>query len=174
MTGVKGRLHFTVGCARSGKSTYCNKWVRQVEDMKVYRVGDDPSKYIGFPRAVVAGDDFRLALHGQAYSKLAEGTVFAMMDVAARALLSRGFDVIMDETATTEETIKRYLNIDIDAVPVVIDTPLEVCLERAVKTNQEYLLGPIRRHHAQLTKLTKDFEATMSRLRQEVVERWSK
>lgn len=168
----KSQLYFTVSPARAGKSTYCNAWVKGQEES--VEQGKGKSFPMLRPRAIISGDDFRLALHGQAYSKVAEGTVFAMMDVATRALLSRGFDVIVDETATTEETIRRYLMLDIDAIPVVIQTPLEVCLERAVKTNQEYLLGPIRRHHAQFVKLTEDFGATMSRLRQEVTERWSK
>lgn len=147
----KGRLYFTVGLPRSGKSTYCNEWV------KGERIVNPDSNAVfaywyqsGRPRAIVGGDDFRRALHGGEFRIESEGTVFAMMDVAARALLNRGIDVIIDETCTTYETLLRYIKLDINAQAVFIDTPADVCVERAKADGREYLIGPIGRMAAQL------------------------
>ena len=141
-----GRLHFTVGLPQSGKSTLANRWARNYEEPA--RTFTVPSRTFTLwtvtgppygsrvelhcaPRVVVAGDDFRNAIHGREYVPESEGVVFAAMDVATRALLRRGFDVLVDETCTTQSTLLRYLRLDQKAVPVFVDTPVEVCLERA-------------------------------------------
>jgi hypothetical protein len=103
-------------------------------------------------------------LHGQAYIAEAEGSVFAAMDVATRALLLSGFDVIIDETSTTETTILRYLKIDPNAVPVFIDGTEEECIQRALATDKPYLVEPIKRMGKQLQKLTADWPGTWKRL----------
>ena len=120
------------------------------------------------PRVIVSGDAFRLALHGLAYEALAEGMVFATMDITIRALLDSGHDVVVDETATTPETIKRYLRIDINAKPVWIETTLDECLRRAVETHQTYLLGPIHRMHAQMQKLKAEWPDNFEKLKAQV------
>jgi hypothetical protein len=172
----KGRLYYCVGLPRSGKSTRCDSWVRNpdihIDYTQVFELGDlkaypfDPQKpFVPRPRAIVCGDDFRQALHGNAYRVEAEGTVFAMMDVATRALLNRGFDVIVDETCTTEQTLLRYLRLDPNAEPVFVDTPEEECVERALASNKPFLVGPIRRMAAQLQHLRTDWDATVKRLK---------
>jgi hypothetical protein len=124
----RGNLYFTVGLPQSGKSTYCDQWVRQPgRQHRLTRSSwgfsqtvpgpslSHPKGNCGrslSPRVVIAGDDFRKALYGRSYRIEAEATVFAMMDVATRALLDRGFDVIIDETCTTEQTLLRYLRLD--------------------------------------------------------------
>lgn len=152
----QGKLYFTVGLARSGKSTHARNWLRERSER---------------PRAVVCGDDFRRAIHRHAYIPEAEGLVFATMDVAARALLLGGHDVLLDETATTEATILRYLRIDLDAQPVFVPTPEEVCIQRAIANGQEYLVNPIRRMASQLRDLTSDWANTFERLKAYVQER---
>jgi predicted kinase len=181
----RGGLHYCVGLPRSGKSTWCDRWVREVlskpfkvdwqpaeflecGDRLKFKVGDiKPCEPTPPPRArvVIAGDDFRTALHGNAFRVEAEGTVFAMMDVAARALLDRGFDVIVDETCTTEQTLLRYLRLDPNATPVFIDTPEEVCVERALASNKPFLVGPIRRMASQLSGLRDNWDQTVARLK---------
>lgn len=176
-----GRLHFTVGLPRSGKSTYADAWVRQVPTLHA-----DPTEWIHqgidfdlagrayttlklapawHQRVVVAGDDFRHALHTHEYRVEAEGFVFATMDVATRALLRRGFDVMVDETCTTQSTLLRYLRIDTEAVPHFIDTPLDVCLKRAADEGRDYLIGPIGRMAEQLKSLKADWVNTVVKLK---------
>lgn len=164
----KGKLTFVVGLPRSGKSTYCDRWARY-PDLEPTLVGDEeaadqPYKVVT-PRVVIGGDDFRTALHGNAYRVEAEGTVFAMMDVAVRGLLNRGFDVIVDETCTTEQTLLRYLRIDGEAVPVFIDTPMETCIERALASDKPFLVAPIKRMAFQLEYLRGNWDIIVGRLK---------
>lgn len=167
----RGKLFFTVGLPRSGKSRWCDDWVRQSIVNPLWDLPDGPVAEPKRPGVIVCGDDFRHAVHGGEYRVEAEGTVFAAMDVAVRALLRRGFDVIIDETCTTEATLLRYLRIDPDATPVFIDTPEEECLRRAFEEDREYLAGPIRRMAGQLRKLREDWDATVARLRRYVLMR---
>jgi len=148
---MPGKLYFTVGLPRSGKTTLANKWVE-----------DGPK------RLVFSGDTFRLAIHGLPYIKEAEGLVFSIMDVAARAMLLDGYDVLMDETASTEATILRYLNLDIDAQPMFVHTPASVCKERAVAGNRPYLVPVIDRIDKQLFQLLSRWDATFERLKDHV------
>lgn len=120
------------------------------------------------PRAIVCGDDFRHALHGHEYVPEAEGVVFSMMDTATRALLRRGFDVVVDETATTEGTIKRYLRIDRDAEPVWINTDTKTCIDRALATGKPYLVGPIERLGEQYRQLVADWPNNFLRWKEEL------
>jgi predicted kinase len=171
----RGNLYFTVGLPQSGKSTYCDQWVRHpdvhIEYATVFELGvlkaieDLQKPLVPRPRAVVAGDDFRRSLYGRSYQIEAEATVFAMMDVAARALLNRGFDVIIDETCTTEQTLLRYLRLDRTAVPVFMDASASVCIERAKAAGKEYLVGPIERMDRQLQHLRSDWDIIVDRLK---------
>lgn len=158
----RGRLHYCVGLPRSGKSTWCDRWVREALTQENETHTD---LCIDRPRAVIGGDDFRTALHGNAFRIEAEGTVFAMMDVATRALLDRGFDVIVDETCTTEQTLLRYLRLDPEATPVFMDATEEVCVERALADNRPFLVGPIRRMASQLKYLRGDWDIIVGRLK---------
>lgn len=167
----RGRLHVLLGCARGGKSTYANSFVNFLDPDSQNIVssalwnGESFFPSYARPRVVVAGDDLRLALHGMEYSKPAEGFVCALMDVCIRALLARGFDVIVDETCTSESTLARYIQLDDDPVFIWIDTPVEVCIERAKAHGQDSLIEPIKRMGEQLTALKKDFPNILERLR---------
>ncbi len=118
---------------------------------------------------VVSGDAFRHSIHRHSYIGEAEGFVFATMDVAIRALLDSGHDVIVDETCTTEQTLLRYLRIDPDAVPVFIDTSMAECMRRAVRDGRAFLEGPIRRMNDQLASLLMDWDVTLKRVREHAV-----
>lgn len=146
---MTGKLWFTIGLPRSGKTTYCDEWVTDHDHNR---------------RVVVSGDAFRQALHGHAYIPEAEGVVFAHMDIAVRAFLLSGHDVIIDETATTEATILRYFRIDQEACPVWISTTAEVCIQRALDSNKPYLVDPINRMAQQLAKLKADYPGNFVRL----------
>lgn len=170
-SGQLGRLYFTVKLPQSGGSSWSNKWVREAP------VWYDDEKGLNHfavtsPRVVIGGDDFRIGVHGNEYLLAAEGLVFSTMDTACRALLSRGFDVLVDETCTTENTLLRYLLIDIDAQPVIIDTPAEECERRALASGKQYLVPVIRQMAKQKDELLKDWPATLERVRSRVRERY--
>ncbi len=153
---MPGKLSYLIGLPRAGKSSYADIWAYEPKEK---------------PRAIISGDAFRNALYGRSFQIEAEGTVFAMMDVAARALLARGHDIIIDETSTSEATLLRYYRIDINAQPIWIDTPMEVCIERAIVSGKPYLEGPIRRMALQLEKLKSDFEAVERRIKDYLISR---
>ena len=126
------RLLATIGSSRSGKSTYCNIWAKQPN------------------RVIVAGDDIRYALHGCRYSNLAEPYVEAVKYTMVRALLSRGFDVIIDGTHITEHSIKKIIQLHDDVEFIYIPSDLETCIERAINTNKPDLVKVVKQHHKQI------------------------
>lgn len=125
-------LILTVGLPRSGKST----WAQQQ----------------GHP--IVCADAVRVALFGGLWEELAEETVWATMSLMVRALFIAGNDtVILDTTCMTKfrrdkwkwksswegkipQWVRKYQ---------VFDTSVEVCKERALATDQAYLLPVIDR-----------------------------
>lgn len=133
-------LYFCVGSSRSGKSTYCDKLVRE-----------NP----GF--AVVSTDDIRASLHGMRYSTFAESMCYAIKSIMIRSLLRRGMSVIVDGTHTTRESVMRILEIDPTATAVIFDTPKEVCQQRAIDTNQTDLVRVIDRHCTNLKVIDEDY-----------------
>lgn len=133
---LNGKLYFTIGMPRSGKSTYCNKWAAEKPN-----------------RVIVSSDDIRFALHGKRYEPLAETMVFAIKHIMTRAHLNRGNDVIVDGTHSTRLSIQRLLEIDRLAVAVTIETPADECIRRAIATNQEDLIPVISRIDAQIQYL---------------------
>ncbi len=168
---VPGTLTFTVGLPQSGKSTWANNWVRGPfkagslawpDNVSFNYLNDEIT--VSRPRVIVAGDDFRHAIHGREYLVEAEGLVFASMDIAARALLSRGFDVLIDETCTTQSTLLRMLKLDLQARPIFIDTTLDVCRQRALDSGRPYLLGPMERMALQVLDLKFNWEAIVTKL----------
>ncbi len=138
------RLFFTMGTPRGGKSTYCTRWAQHLEMPSLDSL----------PRSIVCADSIRLALHGDRYKSESEPMIFTLDTYFIRALLIRGMDVIVDETNTTERAIRRVLEIDTDAQAIVIDTPVETCIERAYATNQPDLVPVIERVSRQLERLS--------------------
>lgn len=164
---MSGKLYCTISPPRGGKSTYAEKWRKQ-KMVESCRCGRGIAE--GTP-VVISGDAFRKALTGKEFLPQTEAIVFCHMDTAIRALLASGYSVLVDETNSSEGTILRMLRIDIDAEFIIIDTPEEVCIERAVKTGKEYLVKPIRRIAKQIRELTKDWPAKLEQLKQQIRDR---
>jgi len=163
LTIKRGKLKFLIGLPRSGKSTYATHWMRTPS-----RVDEHG---IAYPRVVVAGDDIRLAVTGIRYNRRAEPTVFLVKDYMTETLLSRGHDVLLDETNTSVESIKRILRFDINANYRLIDTPLSVCLQRAVDTGQDDLEEPIKKMWYNLQQLLSyGIDRTINKLKKEIME----
>lgn len=133
---ISSKLYFTIGMPRCGKSTFCDRFVKENSN-----------------RVIVCSDDIRKALHGQRYEPLAETMVFAIKHVMIRAHLSRGATVIVDGTHSTDISIQRLLEIDECAVGIVFDTPKEVCIQRAIESKQMDLIPAINRIESNLLKL---------------------
>jgi predicted kinase len=163
------RLTYSIGCARSGKSTYAREWVKFFGKKINYSYPDNN------PRVIVCSDNIRLALHGQRFSSHAETMVFAIKHIMIKSLLDNGNDVFVDGTHTTDISIRRLLEIDPNAIPVVFNTAKEICQERAVLTDQEDLIPVIERHHRQMTYLLNEgLDNVHARLIKEIGNRWGK
>ncbi len=115
----KYRLYFTRGLPRSGKSTLASK----------IQTGN---KCFGGPIIVISADDFRLAVHGPIqYNHRSEGVVASCVWTAVRALLMK-YDVILDDTNSSEWSIRKIFEIDKHAQYVNITTSPSICLERLI------------------------------------------
>lgn len=125
---MKPTLIALMGLPRSGKST----------------IVAELSKELGAP--IVRKDAIRLALHGRPYETLAEQVVRAVSLLMVRSLFLAGHDtVIADEThySRAARNFMRDGDKDWDTVFYHVPTSAEICKERAVATNQSYLLKVI-------------------------------
>lgn len=149
-----GRLTFLIGLARSGKSTISNKWLNNEIDILrgEYKYKCLSCESCRPPRVVLCRDDLRLAC-GSLFNTYLEGYIAACAQTTARALLLR-HDVLLDETHTTRGSILQAFELDIDANWYFVNTPPEVCKERAICTGQEDLLPVIDRMFENLWCLT--------------------
>lgn len=152
-------LYFTIGSARCGKSTYSKQWQKE-----------HPSGVI------VSGDQIRLSLHGNRYSSWAEGFTFAIQQVMVRTLLNSGYDVLIDDTNTTKESVMRILEIDPDATATYFgNVEKELCKERAIKTNQPDLLSVIELHYDNMNRVLSEYgsyQELIKHCREEIKRRW--
>ncbi len=159
-------LTFTIGPSHSGKSTFCNYWAThyQITGVAAPR-----------PRVIACSDSIRKGLCGRRYNSNIEPMVFGMKQIFIKALLDRGHDVIVDGTHTTKASIQRILEIDPNAIALVFNTPLEVCLDRIKLTGQTDMESVIRRHHRQLqTLLDEGLDKIFSDLKEKIAQRWNK
>jgi predicted kinase len=148
------RLHFLIGLPRSGKSTIAESWVGDHIDILGNGIGMDKidtmfRPYV--PRVVVDPDQIRLAL-GHRWNTFVEPYVASVKDTMIRALLN-DHDVLVDETHTTERSMLNLLQIQPGASWYFIDTPSDVCKQRADDTNKSYLKPIIDRMYYNLLNL---------------------
>lgn len=125
-------LILTVGLPRSGKTT----WAKQQ----------------GLP--IVNPDSIRLTLHGQRFIPAAEPMVWALAKYMVRSLFLAGHArVILDATNTTEKRRQEwYTEAHAHGYTVslqIVDTPVEVCLARAVAEGDAAIVPIIEKMAAQ-------------------------
>jgi len=121
-------LVITRGLPGSGKSTWARAWV-----------ATDPAR-----RARVNRDDIRAMLrrgpwpHGDVD---AEAMVSVIQHAAVSALLSHGYDVIMDDTHLTAERVAEAVALAATAgarleIVSLLDVPIEICIARDLARSQ--------------------------------------
>jgi predicted kinase len=114
------------GLPRSGKTTLCQK-LRKAK---------------GVP--VVNRDTIRLALHGHNYLGKAEPFVKAISNVMVEALFLYGYKlVVVDETCFSQAARDALKSDRWDTYFYEVPTSPDVCKERAIATDQAYLLPVI-------------------------------
>ncbi len=163
----KGRLSFLIGLPRSGKSTFANEAM--------------------FGNVIVGGDDIRKAMTGQRYNGHCELFIDAMKVVFVKSLLDRGFDVLVDDTHTTWNSIRPLLQIDPNAQVIFwphlsmfardhykfdVSTQefwnhVNDCRARAIETNQPDLDASIYRMGQNLKILIPTFQSQLAQYRDE-------
>lgn len=148
----KGNITFCIGLPRSGKTSYCMNWVKELSDK---------------PRAIVNADSIRLALTGERFNGFAEGMINQLKILQIKANLINGFDVMVDGTHTTWKSVKELLAIDPDAKYVFISADAYTCRRRANESNQEDLHPIIDRMAKQLDEIKPRFAETINTLREE-------
>jgi predicted kinase len=125
----------TVGLPRSGKSTW--------------------AKSQAYP--IVNPDSVRLAIHGQRFIAEAEPFVWATVKAMVKALFLAGHRiVILDATNTTRKRRDEWQSREWATFFKVMDTPKEVCLERAISENDMEILPIIERMAEQFEPLGED------------------
>ncbi len=142
----RGKLFYTIALARAGKSTFCSRWAQGLEY---------PEDCKG-PRAIVCEDSIILELTGERFNSYSLAMVRVIARYMASSLLNRGCNVIYDETNTRKESIRKILEIDINAQYYFIPTTIEVCMQRAIDTEQLDLIPAIRRMNYNLQSLLVD------------------
>lgn len=125
---IESRTYFFVSNCRSGKTTWAKRWVNE-----------------GKNRVVISGDSIRKALTGNRFCLSSEDFVFALYHIMAKSLLADGYTILMDDTNSSKISIQRILEIDPKAVAIMLDTPENVCIERAIATEQYDVVPAIRR-----------------------------
>ncbi len=124
MIKINNLLICNVGLPRSGKST----WSRST------------------PFPIVNKDSIRLALHGQRFLKEMEGWVQDISVVMVKALFFAGHKtVILDECNITIERRDSCQSDDWEVQYNYFNTPKEVCIERALKTDDYEIIPVIER-----------------------------
>jgi len=123
------------GLPRSGKSTVAKRI----------------SSRFGHP--IVSRDAIRLALHGKYFIAELEPDVTVLETQVLRSLAYAGHrTIIIDEcncdAVYAEDKIKGYFegtDFSVHVEFAVIDTPVDVCVERAIATEQFYIIPVIKR-----------------------------
>jgi predicted kinase len=127
------RLVMTVGLPRSGKSTWAKSQVN-------------------IP--IVNPDSIRLALHGKPFLPKFEIEVWHIAHVMVKSLFLAGHNlVILDATNITCSRRKEWVDDQYQIILKYFDTPKDVCIKRAIDTNQMYLLPVIVKMSNQLNSV---------------------
>lgn len=135
----KPTLIAMVGLPRSGKSTVCAELTKKLN------------------APIVRRDAIRLAIHGQRYEPAAEPLVKAFDLYMIRALFLAGHEVVIcDETNYSRAARDHMRDPSWETVFLHLWTPSDLCIERAIQTDQADLIPVI----AQMEARWEDFLPT--------------
>lgn len=134
------RLTILGGLPRSGKTTWC--------------------KLNRGQRVVISADDIRKLVYGQRFFGGGEALMWAIRGIMLENIMQQRVDIIIDETNTTaarrkpliELAKKRWYWIEF----IHIDTPAEVCIERAKAEGDDRIIPVIERMAGQFEMPTRE------------------
>ena len=117
-------LHILIGLPRSGKSTKARR--------------------LGYP--IVTPDAIRSVVHGTPMKESVEALIWAFAKVMVESLFTAGHDhVTLDACNHTEERRRIWQSEKWAIKYHLIQTPAEICIQRARETGQDYLIPVIER-----------------------------
>jgi len=87
-----------------------------------------------------------------------ESYVTKVEDDMIRSALLNGWNVIVDSTNTQHRFLNRYKNFGVSVKFTLIDTPLEVCIERQKGRNRKVDIGVIKKQYENLQNLKDSFD----------------
>jgi protein phosphatase len=130
-----GALVLLVGVAGSGKTTFAARHFP--------------------PEQVLASDEFRARLSGDAADQSVTAEAFRLLRVALGGRLARGLLTVVDATNTQPwargQLLATARRAGRASVAIVLDLPLEVCQERnAHRSGRRVPPGVVRRQHREL------------------------
>ena len=164
-----GRLFFLVGLPRSGKSTIANAWqndeIEFIADHIAYKKRGEKRR-----KVIVSADAVRLSF-GHRFNKDVEHLVWSTVETMVKTYLLMEYDVLLDETNTTQQRIKQIFRWDKNAQWAYISTDVATCMSRAVETEQSDLIPIIERMYCDLQQLTNEEKITRNGL-QQAIERY--
>lgn len=147
-------IYILLGLPRSGKSTIVNKLIGK----SLYSNYSQIFNHYGLPEQykilnqkdsfnVICADDIRLALTGQRFYAPAEPMVHSIKHTMIKASLLRGHPVLIDETHSSDRSIKELLDLTPNVYGYFMNTSPSECERRAIECGQNDLvdLGVIRR-----------------------------
>lgn len=106
---------------------------------------------------IVCPDAIREALHGTPYLPSMEPYVWAIARTMVEALFNAGHEcVTLDATNMTKHYRNVWKSDKWTRYFIHVPTSADICKERAILTNQEYLLDVIDRMNAQFQPLTEE------------------
>ena len=125
----KPTVFIMVGLPRSGKSTYVEQ-------------------YKGL-RAIISADQLRYIVYGQRFWGPGEDMMWTVRKIALKMLMEQGIDIMIDETNTTASRRKPIIDLAKEygyyVEAVVIETPKDICIERAKAEGDDNLISVIER-----------------------------
>lgn len=130
-------LYMMVGLPRSGKSTQA----------------------LNMGRPVVSCDAIRQALGVYPFVPAAEPWVWRIARTMVESLFHAGHqEVVLDSCSYTRKRRDEWRSSNWCRRFVLVDTPKEVCIERALATDQEYLVPTIERMAVEYEPVAEDEE----------------
>jgi predicted kinase len=113
------KLYFTRGLPRSGKSSHAKLLEYNNQNKCV----------------LIEADTFRLVFNnGERYNEAWEDVVWNILETSIKSLLMSGYDVVFDDTNSSERSLKQLFELDCRAGYMTVDTDIEKCLEINSKT----------------------------------------
>lgn len=130
--GRRPIIKILVGLPRSGKTTYARN----------------------FPTTpTISADQLRYLVYGQRFWEPGEDLMWSIRRIVLEMLLEQRVDIIIDETNTTAARRKPIIDLarkkGYEIQVIIINTPKEVCIERAKAEGDNAIIPVIERMAAQ-------------------------